>query len=141
GVRRFADLYDAIDATTSTNGKVAALVAYLRQAPPADAAWALWFLTGRRLVRTVGPRLLAEWCLQRTGTPEWMFGECYSMAGDLAEIVALLVDTWRNGLLPRREEWSLSQWIEERLLPLRALPEEEKRAAVLAAWDALEARE
>ena len=62
-MRRFADLYDALDATTSTNAKVAALAAYLQEAPPADAAWALYFLSGRRLVRTVGPRLLAQWCL------------------------------------------------------------------------------
>ena len=40
-MKRFADLYEAIDRTTSTNGKVAALVDYLRDAPPADAAWAL----------------------------------------------------------------------------------------------------
>ena len=55
-MRRFADLYDEIDRTTSTNAKVAALVAYLRNAPPADAAWALFFLTGRRLKRHIPTR-------------------------------------------------------------------------------------
>ena len=48
-MRRFADLYDALDATTSTNAKVAAMRAYFAQAPPADAAWAVFFLTGARL--------------------------------------------------------------------------------------------
>jgi len=38
-MKRFAGLYDAIDSTTSTNAKVAAMVAYFKDAPPADAAW------------------------------------------------------------------------------------------------------
>src|SRR5262245_22309433 len=46
---RFARLYDAIDRTTSTNAKVAAMVEYFAAAPAADAAWAVFFLTGRRL--------------------------------------------------------------------------------------------
>jgi DNA ligase-1 len=52
-MKLFAALYEAIDQTTSTNAKVAALAAYFRDAPPADAAWAIYFLTGRRLKRVV----------------------------------------------------------------------------------------
>ena len=52
-MRRFSALYEALDRTTSTNAKVAALAAYFRDAPPADAAWAIFFLTGRRLKRVV----------------------------------------------------------------------------------------
>ena len=52
-MKRFSALYEALDRTTSTNAKVAALVAYFREAPPADAAWAVFFLTGRRLKRVV----------------------------------------------------------------------------------------
>ena len=91
-MRRFADLYDAIDRTTSTNGKVAALVAYLRDAPPGDAAWALFFLTGRRLKRHLPSRLLHEWTLELTGLPSWLVEESYSVAGDYAEAIALLLD-------------------------------------------------
>ena len=40
-MRRFAALFDALDASTATNDKVAALVAYFAQAPAADAAWAV----------------------------------------------------------------------------------------------------
>ena len=42
-MRAFANLYDAIDSTTSTNLKVAAIRAYLAQAAPPDAAWAVYF--------------------------------------------------------------------------------------------------
>ena len=64
-MKAFAALYDAIDRTTSTNAKVAAMARYFEtalasgaDASPgrnmrADAAWAVFFLTGRRLKRVV----------------------------------------------------------------------------------------
>ncbi|HEX2642373.1 MAG TPA: ATP-dependent DNA ligase, partial [Thermoanaerobaculia bacterium] len=70
-MRRFARLYEALDRTTSTNEKVKALAAYFREAPPADAAWAVYFLTGRRIKRLLQARLLAGWALELAGTPEW----------------------------------------------------------------------
>ena len=140
-MRRFGDVYDAVDATTSTNAKVAALVAWLREAPPADAAWGLYFLTGRRLKRTVGPRLLATWALERTGTPAWLFSECMGAAGDLAETIALLVDAQRpRGPSGAESELTLSRWVTERILPLRGLTADAQRPHVLAAWDALDRR-
>ena len=50
-MRLFAELYERLDRTTSTNAKVAALAAYFAEAPAEDAAWALFFLTGQRLKR------------------------------------------------------------------------------------------
>ena len=47
-MKAFADLYAALDETTKTNEKVAALARYFAAAPPADAAWAVYFLIGRR---------------------------------------------------------------------------------------------
>jgi DNA ligase-1 len=91
-VRAFADLYDALDRTTSTNAKVAAIVEYLRSAPAADAAWALFFLTGRRLKRLLPSRLLHAWTLELTGLPEWLVKESYAAVGDQAEAIALLLD-------------------------------------------------
>jgi DNA ligase-1 len=140
-MRRFAALYDALDATTSTNEKVAALRAYFAEAPPADAAWAVFFLTGARLKRLIAPSLLAAWAMEETGTPDWMFAECWSAAGDLAEIVALLLDTRRQGPPPNGSELSLSQLIETRLLPLRDRDEATKRAAVVELWRSMPARE
>jgi DNA ligase-1 len=140
-MRRFAQLYDALDATTSTNAKVAAMQAYFAAAPPADAAWALFFLTGRRLKRLIAPRLLAVWGWERAGVPGWLFEECMGLAGDLAETIALLIDTARAGQRAPREPPGLSQLIGQVLLPLRDAPEEEKRSAVLALIDALDRRE
>jgi len=66
-LKRFANLYDAIDRTTSTNAKVAAMVGYFKEALPADAAWAVFFLLGRRLKRLVPSRAVGHWALAATG--------------------------------------------------------------------------
>jgi DNA ligase-1 len=140
-MRAFADLFDALDATNSTNAKVAAVQRYLSTAAPRDAAWGLYFLTGGRLKRLLSPRLLATWACERAGVPGWMFGECYSIAGDLAETAALLLDTARRGAAPAAEPLPLSRLIEEHLLPLRDADEAHKREAVVRLFDAFERRE
>ena len=162
----FADLYDAVDRTTSTNAKVAALVAYLSAAPAADAAWALFFLTGRRLKRLLPSRLLHEWTLELTGLPEWLVEESYSAVGDFAEAIALMLDGRVQPLtredLARRSsvesqgtlfcesvmdtdegvsEISLADWIERRIQPLRSASDEERRVHVLQWWSQLQRRE
>ena len=50
-MQRFSALYAALDRTASTNAKVAAMEAYFREAPAEDAAWTVFFLAGRRLLR------------------------------------------------------------------------------------------
>ena len=92
---------------------------YFREAPAADAAWALWFLTGRRPKRLLGVRALVGWTLELTGTPDWLFGECYAVVGDLAECIALLLDDGTRVTHP--DETPLSEWMEQRILPLRGL--------------------
>ncbi len=140
-MRRFAALYDALDTTTSTNAKVAAMQAYFAGAPPADAAWALFILTGGRLKRLIAPRQLAAWGCERARVPGWLFEESFGVAGDLAETIALLVDTEREGRRAPAEPPALSQLIEERLLPLREAADEGKRREVLQLWDSLDRRE
>lgn len=134
-MRRFAQLYEALDRTTSTNEKVAALVAYFSSAPPEDAAWAVWFLTGRRLKRFLPSRLLAGWAMAEAGIPDWLFEESYASVGDLAETISLVLDG--RGEAASAPELPLSRWMSERLLPVRGLPEEEQRREVTGWWRGL----
>jgi DNA ligase-1 len=53
-MQAFADLYAELDGTTRTQVKLDALMAYFRTAPPADAAWAVYILSGRRMKRLIG---------------------------------------------------------------------------------------
>jgi DNA ligase-1 len=138
-VKRFADLYEALDSTTSTLAKVEAMVHYFREAPPHDAAWALWFLTGRRPKRLLGAQALVAWTLELTRTPDWLFSECYAVVGDLAECIALLLDDGTRITHP--DETPLSVWMEQRILPLRGLDPAEQKARVTGYWSTLDRRE
>ena len=133
-MKRFADLYAALDATTKTTAKVEALAAYFRAAPPADAAWAVYFLSGRKPRQAVPSKRLRQWARELADVPEWLFDEAYHHVGDVAETVALLLPPAASA-----SDLPLAEWVETRLLPLRTLPEEEQKAAVLAAWAALDA--
>ena len=62
-MRAFSELFEELDTTTATSLKVAAMVRYLRLAPPADAAWATYILSGHRLKRFIGPTLLYRWLI------------------------------------------------------------------------------
>jgi len=57
-VKAFADLYTALDETNKTGEKVAALVRYFQAAGPADAAWAVYFLIGRKPKQVVPSKKL-----------------------------------------------------------------------------------
>jgi DNA ligase-1 len=131
-MRRFCELYDALDRTTSTNAKVAALAAYFRDSPPADAAWAIFFLTGRRLKRVVPSAGLRTWAQEVTGLPEWLLYESYSAAGDFGELVALALDAVAPG--PAEPALPLADWVERRLMPLQRSDPAQQRAQVIRWW-------
>jgi len=135
-VKAFAELYRALDETTRTSVKVAALVRYFRHEKAADAAWAIYLLIGRKPRQVVPSRKLALWAAEAAGLPDWLFEECYHAVGDLAETMALVLPApLRSSELP------LHSWIEERLLPLRGAPETEQRQAMLQAWTELNQQE
>ncbi|MBI1355007.1 MAG: ATP-dependent DNA ligase [Acidobacteria bacterium] len=131
-MKAFAELFERLDRTTKTSAKLAALREYFASADPADAAWAVAVLSGRRVKRLVPARKLAEWACDQAGIPGWLFEECYEAVGDLAETVSLLLPP------PVREnELPLHGWIERRLLPLKGLDEARQRAALAQAWSEL----
>ena len=145
-MKRFAELFEALDTTTATNLKIAAMVGYFRAAPPADAAWALYILSGRRPRRLVGPALLRRWLVEASALPEWLVEDTYAAVGDLAETIALLVShDPTSGAAPASAtpaaEAALADWFEQRLLPLRGLDEAAQRAAVTGWWRGLPYRE
>ncbi len=135
-MKAFAALYTALDETTATNDKTAALVAYFRDAPPADAAWAVHFLSGRRPKRLVRAGDLRGWAGAEAGVPDWLFEESYHAVGDMAETIGLLLPDGGGGA-----DRPLAYWVEERLLALRGLDANAQREALVAAWRELGGRE
>ena len=129
-MKKFAELYAAIDSTTRTNAKTEALIAYFSNAQPADAAWAMWFLTGHKPRQAVPTKRLHLWAAEAAGLPLWLFEESYDAVGDLAETIALVLPPPTAA----GADEPLHTWVEERILPLRDLPEAEQHARLASYW-------
>ena len=132
-MKDFTELYTALDSTTKTNEKIAAMAHYFRQAAPADAAWAVYFLSGRRPKRLIQARLLRVWAGELAGIPEWLLEESYGAVGDSAEAAALLLPPAATA-----SDFPLHWWIDNRVLALRDQDEASQRAAVLETWSRLD---
>lgn len=138
-MQAFSQLFEELDATAATGVKVAAMVRYFRTAAPADAAWAAYILSGRRLKRFIGPTLLYRWLIDAAALPEWLVEESVAAVGDMAETIALLMEDTANVAVA--SDVTLAEWIEGRLLPLRAAAVEEQHAAIVNWWRTLPYRE
>lgn len=132
-MKAFAQLYAELDATTSSNAKLAAMQAYFAQAAPEDAAWAAYFLSGGRPRQLVPVRALRELAVEISGLSPWLFEESYQAVGDLAETISLV--------LPEAAHSSndgLAVWIEDKLLPLRGETPEFLSRRVPLLWSELD---
>ncbi len=132
-MKAFAELYATLDATTSSNAKLAALRDYFAHAAPEDAAWAVYFLAGGRPRQLVPTRLLREQAMTLSGLPEWLFDESYQAVGDLAETLSLVLPVAQHS-----SEAGLASWMEHNLLPLRGLPPEELLQRLALFWAQLD---
>ena len=134
-MRRFAELYEALDASTATTAKVAAMVDYFGQTPPEDAAWAVYFLAGGKPRQVVPTAVLRQTACAAAGIDDWLFDECYQAVGDLAETIAHVLPPPQ-----RRSGEGLAHWVEQRLLPLKALSPQEQALHLREALDELDAQ-
>jgi DNA ligase-1 len=134
-MKHFARLFAELDGTTSTKAKVEALQRYFARTTAPDAAWAVYFLAGgkpRQVVKTATLRTLA---CEAAGIEDWLFEECYQAVGDLAETIAYVLP-----LQATESDLGLADWVENRLLPLRGLPEDEVARRVRGYWQELDAQ-
>jgi DNA ligase-1 len=124
----FASLFNALDTSTATLSKVAALRSYFALAPVEDAAWAVYFLAGGKPRQAVPTGVLRATAIRAAGIDDWLFEECYQAVGDMAETIA--------HVLPASHAVTtlgLAAWVEQRLLPLRGEPPE-TQAEHLTQW-------
>jgi len=105
------------------------LISYFRDSDHADAAWATYFLCGHKLRQLVPTKLLRVWAAEEAKIPSWLFEESYHSVGDLAETLTLIVPPGQM-----EGDFSLSEWVEERLIPLRGMEEADQRKAVVLLW-------
>jgi len=132
-MKRFTQLFHDLDGSNATNDKIAALVSYLGDAQPADAAWAVYLLAGGKPRQVVPTAVLRETARRLAGIEDWLFDAAYQHTGDLAETIA-------NILPPPTEpdDTPLAVWMTDRLLPLRGRPPAEQADAVAGWWNGLD---
>ncbi|WP_373635599.1 ATP-dependent DNA ligase [Yoonia sp. SS1-5] len=130
-MKAFAQLFTRIDETTKTSVKTAALAEYFQTAPPPDRLWTIALFTGRRPKRTITTARLRIWAAEVAGLPDWLFDESYSIVGDLAETIALVLPEPSGSA-----DLSLSDWI-GRIKALSAMDDDARKAGILQAWDSL----
>lgn len=131
-MKAFAEVFETLDATTKTTLKINALSAYFEAVPEDDRLWTIALFSGRRPKRAVTTTLLRQWAAERAGIAPWLFEECYPIVGDLAETISLV--------LPppgQTSERRLSAWLAD-LETLPSLPEDDRKAYVLNAWNSLD---
>ncbi len=128
-MKRFSELFFALDETTKTNEKKFLIDDYFKSVPPKDAAWAVYFLTGRKIRQIVPRARMAEWTMELAGITGWMFQECYDTVGDLAEVFSLLLPPSTGTI-----QEGLADWVENRLLPLRTMTPEDQKQNLIEAW-------
>jgi DNA ligase-1 len=130
-MKAFAALFNALDSTTKTAEKTAALAAYFRSAPVADRVWTIAILSGRRPKRGINSTELRLWAAEAAGIPLWLFEESYAVAGDLAETIARLLPPASATTAPDLDTTLRA------LIALSGKPAEARRAFVLAQWNSL----
>ncbi|MCA6073702.1 ATP-dependent DNA ligase [Fulvivirga sedimenti] len=127
-MKAFADLYTELDQTNSTLAKIAALRQFFDRVDGTDKLWTIALLSHRRPKRPVNSTRLKEWAAEVAGLPFWLVDETHHVVGDLAETVA--------GILPEPEQASaesLSYWV-RRVIEMKSMEEDDRRAALLDAW-------
>lgn len=129
-MQSFSRLYQTLDQTTSTNAKVTAMVQYFESTSSRDAAWAAYFLSGRRIKRLIGAATLRSWLYTSCDLPTWLIDDTYASVGDLAETIALLLAQANRP----QQQHSLAEWVEHHIVPLRGMDTCEQEKIITNWW-------
>ncbi len=130
-MKQFATLIRKLDSTNKTNVKVRALADYFKSTNDRDKVWTIAILSHRRPPRPVNTTLMRTWAAELADIPLWLFEESYHIVGDLAETIALVIDSPESST-----EKSLTDYLEE-MIALKASTDEEKKSYLVENWKRL----
>jgi DNA ligase-1 len=136
-MKKFAELLKHLEQTKSTSEKVRLIKHYFKTTSASDASWALFFLTGNKLKRLITGRMLFNWCKEAVSLPDWLMIESYSAVGDVSEVIALLLHNDKQ----TTSTLSLTQWIQEKILPLKDEIPEKIKKKIFEYWNELDTQE
>ena len=132
-MKQFTQLFEAIDNSTKTNDKIAALVDYFNHASDVDRVWAIALLTGNKPKRPVKTTDLRVWAAEIAKLPLWLIEESYYVVGDLAETLSHITNVDNAERTTKGKEKQLHEVIVE-LKNLQKSTVEEKKDAIVSFW-------
>jgi DNA ligase-1 len=135
-MKAFAQLFLSLDETNKTNEKVKVLKDYFNSVPDTDKMHMLALFTGRKPKRIINATQVRTWATEITNIPIWLFEESYSVVGDLAETIALLMPQNTTSISSK----TLTDWIGE-LNELAIKTEEERKLWLTDSWAMLDTQE
>jgi len=140
-MQAFAALFERLDQTTSTNEKVEIMAEFFRRQDAETGAWALFFLSGRKLKQLIGSAKLRQWVQDVVCLPDWLIAECYAAVGDTAEMVALMLSAAEHRSPESTNALSLGEWMTDRILPLATMDDASRRRRIIDWWQELSQKE
>ncbi len=87
----FFQLIHQIDSSNKTLDKVEAMFQYFSNVDEADILPVVGLFFGKRPKKLAKTNELKQWAIQKAGISEWLFEECYAVAGDLSETISKLL--------------------------------------------------
>ena len=137
-MKSFSRVCQQLESVPFHRSKSGILAQYLKHASPDDASWALYLLLGGQLPRLLTQASLQARIMTESGLPAWLVEECREQAADFAETVALLGELSLGETdLAASNDSSLTQWIEERLMPLARTDETQNVETAREWWRTL----
>ncbi|GHE23291.1 ATP-dependent DNA ligase [Sphingobacterium griseoflavum] len=130
----FVHLFEAIDGSTKTSVKVAAMLAYLQTAADSDKLFAMAVLMGNKPKRPIRTADLRIWASEESRVPLWLIEESYYVVGDLAETISLILPPKARSVTT---DISLRDLFDA-IVALRNMAPEEQRKLVTGYWSKLE---
>lgn len=127
-MKQFASLIEKLDSTNKTSEKTEALIQYFSAAPREDCLRAVALLSGRKPKSIVRSSLLRAWAAETAGISDWLFEESYSVVGDMAETVALLLPHQQSSTTESLEAFM------QQLILLRDEDDEVKKEFITSRW-------
>ncbi len=131
-MKSFANLHKVLEYNSLEEDKVQVLKEYFETVSEAEAAWALFFLSGRSLKQFIKGLVLKSFAQKFAACPDWLFQECLDVVGDLSETISLILPAPVN-----EANTPLDIFVENNLLPLRDLPESKQLESVSQSWSSL----
>ncbi len=128
-MQRFTELYHSLITTERVEIQRAAWQSYLTSSAKEDISWAMQLLCGPIWQPVVNTATLRQWATQRLNLSNWIIDETVKEIRDPLKFISLIFSEPETVChLP------LHQFIETRVLPLRALSASEREKLICETW-------